>query len=177
MELSTSYATTSRSGGRASEGSAQVREYLAFQVGKELYGVDILRVQEIRGFETPTRIAGATEVVRGVLNLRGVIVPILDLRFSMGLPTDIGVGTVTIVMNLQQRTVGFVVDGVTDVVGLSPAQIQPAPELADGGRGTFIQGLGELSVDGRQQMLILLDADQLLGQLGDSEQALLAVPM
>jgi len=81
------------------------------------------------------------------------------------------------VMNLQQRTVGFVVDGVTDVVGLAPADIQPAPELADGGRGTFIQGLGELKVDGRQQMLILLDADQLLGQLGDSEQALLAVPM
>src|SRR5450830_853317 len=142
MELSTSSSASSRAG-RPSEAAAQVREYLAFQVGKELYGVDILRVQEIRGFETPTRIAGASEVVRGVLNLRGVIVPVLDLRHSMGLPAD----------------------------------IQPAPELADGGRGTFIQGLGELKVEGRQQMLILLDADQLLGQLGDSEQALLAVPM
>lgn len=176
MELSTSSSPSSRAG-RPSEASAQVREYLAFQVGKELYGVDILRVQEIRGFETPTRIAGASEVVRGVLNLRGVIVPVLDLRHSMGLPADIGVGTVTIVMNLKQRTVGFVVDGVTDVVGLAPADIQPAPELADGGRGSFIHGLGELKVDGREQMLILLDADQLLGQLGDSEQALLAVPM
>lgn len=176
MERSISMPSTSRAG-RPTEAATQVREYLAFQVGKELYGVDILRVQEIRGFEMPTRIAGATEVVRGVLNLRGVIVPILDLRHSMGLPADIGVATVTIVMNLKQRTVGFVVDGVTDVVGLAPAQIQPAPELADGGRGTFIQGLGELSVEGRQQMLILLDADQLLGQLGDSEQALLAVPM
>lgn len=175
MELSTSSST--RRSARTGEASAQVREYLAFQVGRELYGVDILRVQEIRGFETPTRIAGATEVVRGVLNLRGVIVPILDLRYSMGLPAEIGVGTVTIVMNLKQRTVGFVVDGVTDVVGLSPADIQPAPELADGGRGAFIQGLGELKVEGREQMLILLDADQLLGQLGDSEQALLAVPM
>ena len=170
MELSTSPSASSRAG-RAGEASTQMREYLAFQVGNELYGVDILRVQEIRGFETPTRIAGATEVVRGV------IVPILDLRHSMGLPAEIGVGTVTIVMNLRQRTVGFVVDGVTDVVGLAPADIQPAPELADGGRGTFIQGLGELKVEGLQQMLILLDADQLLGQLGDSEQALLAVPV
>jgi len=176
MQPSFSTPASSRAA-RPAEASTQVREYLAFQVGQELYGVDILRVQEIRGFETPTRIAGATEVVRGVLNLRGVIVPILDLRHSMGLPADIGVSTVTIVMNLQQRTVGFVVDGVTDVVGLAPANIQPAPELADGGRGTFILGLGELMVEGRQQMLILLDADQLLGQLGDREQALLAMPI
>lgn len=133
-------------------------EYLSFTLGSETYGIDILKVQEIRGYDSVTRIARSPEFVKGVINLRGVIVPILDLRikFQVGEATYHQF-TVVIIIKAGGKVVGMVVDGVSDVVGLLPAEIRPAPELAAVDT-RYITGLA--TVDG--QMLILVDIERLL---------------
>src|SRR5215217_1384188 len=105
-------------------------EYLAFTLGKEEYGIDIQKVSEIRNYEAPTRIASAPDFVKGVLNLRGIIVPIVDMRirFSLGAP-EYGPFTVVIILNIGTRVVGMVVDAVSDVTTLTPDQIKPTPDL------------------------------------------------
>lgn len=138
------------------------RECLSFRLGAEEYGIDILSVQEIRSYEVPTRIAGASEVMSGVLNLRGVIVPIFDLRQRLGLPAAFDASTVTVVLNLGGRTVGAVVDSVSDVMELSAEQIKPAPAFNGQINAAYITGLGCIPQEGGQRMLILLDAEQLL---------------
>src|ERR1022692_1377471 len=107
-----------------------IREFLAFKLGAEEYGIDILRVQEIRSYEEPTRIANAPAFVKGVVNLRGVIVPIIDMRMRFNLE-QVGYEsfTVVIVLNIGRRVVGMVVDGVSDVITLTPAQLRPVPEF------------------------------------------------
>ncbi|MDI4635913.1 chemotaxis protein CheW [Pelomonas sp. V22] len=141
-------------------------EYLSFRLGQEEYGIEILLVQEIRGYEPATRIAGAPEYVHGVLNLRGVIVPIVDLRLKLGLAAEFDPFTVTVVMNLGGRTVGAVVDAVADVLELLPAQIQPAPEFSSSLRATHITGLGTVRQGSLDRMLILLDIAALLSDDG-----------
>src|SRR5512137_1011269 len=110
--------------------ASQGRELLTFTLGSEEYGIDILKVQEIRGYDTVTHIANAPEFIKGVINLRGVIVPIVDMRikFKVGEPTY-NEFTVVIIMNVLEKIVGMVVDGVSDVVALSQEQIKPAPEM------------------------------------------------
>ena len=134
-------------------------EYLAFTLGKEEYGVHILKVQEIRGYETVTRIANAPEFIKGVVNLRGIIVPIVDMRikFNLGTPTY-DQFTVVIILNVGGRVVGMVVDSVSDVITLSPEQIKPAPEMGTALNTDYLIGLG--TVD--QRMLILVDIDKLM---------------
>lgn len=137
---------------------AQERELLTFKLSEEHYGIDILKVQEIRGYESVTRIANAPAFVKGVINLRGNIVPIVDMRIRFGLPrAEYDRFTVVIILNVGARVVGIVVDGVSDVVRLSPAQIQPGPAMAviD---ASCITGLGTLD----DRMLILLDIDALI---------------
>ncbi|BDV43638.1 chemotaxis protein CheW [Geotalea uraniireducens] len=136
------------------------REYLTFTLGNEEYGMDILKVQEIRGYDAVTRIANAPEFLKGVINLRGVIVPIVDMRikFNLGTPTY-DEFTVVIIMNVLGRVVGMVVDGVSDVVTLAAEQIRPAPELGAGLDTRYITGLGTQN----GQMLILVDIEQLMG--------------
>lgn len=113
----------------ASEPSGQ--EFLVFTLGDEEYGIDILKVQEIRGYDQVTRIANTPAVIKGVTNLRGVIVPIVDLRIKFSqVDVDYNDNTVVIVLNLGQRVVGIVVDGVSDVLSLTAEQIRPAPEFA-----------------------------------------------
>jgi len=146
--------------------SARPREYLTFRLGEEEYGIDILKVQEIRGYEQPTRIANAPHFVKGVVNLRGVIVPIVDLRLKFGLGSaEYNDFTVVIILNLGTRVVGAVVDSVSDVMELSPEQIREAPEIDSGVDASYITGLGTLN----DRMLILLAIDQLMGA---SEMAL-----
>ncbi|NVM78616.1 purine-binding chemotaxis protein CheW [Duganella sp. SG902] len=139
--------------------ATNVGEYLAFTLGKEEYGIDIQKVSEIRSYETPTRIANAPEFVKGVVNLRGIIVPIVDMRikFNLGTPTY-DQFTVVIILNIGHRVVGMVVDRVSDVTTLTPDQIKPAPEIGSAMNTEHIVGLG--TIDDR--MLILVDIDKLM---------------
>ena len=139
---------------------ASIREFLAFKLGEEEYGIDILRVQEIRSFEPPTRIANTLRHVLGVVNLRGVIVPIIDLRLRFNLePVRYDTFTVVIVLNLGQRVIGMVVDGVSDVVSLTPEQMRPVPEFTSSIGSDHLLALGSIGA----RMLILLDIEQLMG--------------
>jgi purine-binding chemotaxis protein CheW len=151
-----------------SKATAEVREYLTFSLGAEEYAVDILKVQEIRGYEAVTHIANTPAFIKGVINLRGVIVPIVDLRIKFGTAEPAyDQFTVVIVLNVLGRVVGAVVDSVSDVVNLSAEQVRPAPEL--GAVDTrYLTGLG--TIDSR--MLIIVDIERLLSsaemQLFDS---------
>ena len=114
----------------AASATAQAGEYLTFRLGEEEYGIDILRVQEIRSYEAPTRIANAPPFIKGVVNLRGVIVPIIDLRLKLGCSSaEYNAFTVVIVLNLRGRVVGVIVDSVSDVLQLDRDHIKPAPEM------------------------------------------------
>lgn len=138
---------------------AENREFLVFSLGDEEYAIDILKVQEIRGYENVTRIANAPDFIKGVTNLRGVIVPIVDLRIKFHLDNvEYGGQTVVIVVNVADRIVGIVVDGVSDVMTLTPDQIKPAPEFGVTLSSDFLSGLGSLD----DRMLVLVDIDKLL---------------
>jgi len=137
-------------------------EYLSFRLGAEEYGIDILRVQEIRGFEQPTRLAGAPESMCGVLNLRGVIVPIIDLRVHFGIEARRDALTVTVVLNMNRQTVGVVVDSVSDVVAFGGDQIQPVPAFNDTIDTGHITGIATLGQGESERMLILVDIEQLV---------------
>lgn len=140
------------------------REYLTFRLGAEEYGIDILKVQEIRGYEPPTRIANAPPFIKGVVNLRGVIVPIVDLRIKFGLgEARYDAFTVTIVLNVLGRVVGVVVDSVSDVLELAPAQVKPAPEFNALLDASYITGLGTIGEGESARMLILVDIEKLMG--------------
>ncbi|MBV8604034.1 MAG: chemotaxis protein CheW [Pelomonas sp.] len=134
------------------------RQFLTFRVSAEEYGLDILRVQEIRSYEAPTRIAHAPPFVKGVINLRGVIVPIVDLRLRLGQPAEYNGFTVVIVLNVGHRVVGVVVDSVSDVLELDAESIRPAPELGGALDARFITGLGQLA----ERLLILLDIEAMI---------------
>ena len=134
-------------------------EFLTFRLGAEEYGIDILRVQEIRSYEQPTRIANAPAFIKGVVNLRGVIVPIVDLRLKLGCATaEYNSFTVVIVLNVKGRVVGAVVDSVSDVLELAGDAVKPAPEMNSAVDVTFITGIGNVS----DRMLILMDIEALM---------------
>jgi purine-binding chemotaxis protein CheW len=134
-------------------------EVLSFRLGREEYGVNILNVQEIRGYDAVTRIANAPDFVKGVVNLRGIIVPIIDMRIKFGMPSPTYDDfTVVIIINTGGRVVGMVVDSVSDVSTLEGEQIKPAPEIRAGVATEHIVGIG--AVDDR--MMILLDIDRLM---------------
>jgi len=134
-------------------------EFLTFRLGAEEYGIDILKVQEIRSYEQPTRIANAPHFVKGVVNLRGVIVPIVDLRLKLGCETaDYNSFTVVIVLNVKGRVVGAVVDSVSDVLELKADTIRPAPEMASAIDEGYITGIGSIN----DRMLILMDIESLM---------------
>ncbi|MDH4391651.1 MAG: chemotaxis protein CheW [Aquabacterium sp.] len=139
------------------------REVLSFKLGAEEYGIDILKVQEIRGYEPPTRIANAPSFMKGVVNLRGVIVPIVDMRTRFMLDdVKYDAFTVVIILNVVGRTVGIVVDSVSDVLELRPEQIKPAPEFNGSVDATHITGLGTVKTGDDERMLILLEIEQMM---------------
>lgn len=137
-----------------------VSEYLTFTLGSEEYGIDILRVQEIRGYDAVTKIANAPAFIKGVINLRGVIVPIVDLRVRFELANiEYNQFTVVIILNVLNRTIGIVVDGVSDVVALTADAIKPPPEFGTTFDTQYLMGLGTIN----EHMLILVDIEKLLG--------------
>jgi len=138
---------------------AKALEFLAFTLGQEEYGIDIQKVQELRGYDTVTRIANAPEHIKGVVNLRGIIVPIIDMRikFNLGTPTY-DQFTVVIILNMASRVMGMVVDSVSDVITLSPEQVKPAPEMGSVLDTDYLIGLGTLD----DRMLILVDIEKLM---------------
>jgi purine-binding chemotaxis protein CheW len=148
--------TENKTGG--ADGSAG-GEYLTFTLGHEEYGMDILKVQEIRGYDAVTAIANTPSFIKGVINLRGIIVPIIDLRIKFNLGNvDYNELTVVIILSLSTRVVGVVVDSVSDVLTLSHEQIKAAPSLSTSLDTRYIMGLG--TVD--QRMLILVDIEKLM---------------
>jgi purine-binding chemotaxis protein CheW len=150
--------------GGARSDRAHGGEYLTFRLGQEEYGIDILRVQEIRSYEPPTRIANAPAFIKGVVNLRGVIVPIIDLRLKLGCDSAEYNGfTVVIVLNVKGRVVGVVVDSVSDVLELGKDQIKPAPELSSSVDAGYITGIGAVKSGEAERMLILVDIEALMG--------------
>ena len=156
-------ASAAGSAGRTSQGG----EFLTFRLGAEEYGIDILRVQEIRSYEQPTRIANAPSFIKGVVNLRGVIVPIIDLRLKLGCDSaEYNTFTVVVVLNVRGRVVGAVVDSVSDVLELSKEEIKPAPELSSSVDASFITGIGTVKngQGGKEvhRMLILMDIEGLM---------------
>ena len=140
-------------------GNATSGEYLTFTLGPEEYGMDILKVQEIRGYDAVTKIANAPDFIKGVINLRGVIVPIVDLRikFRLGDPTY-DQFTVVIILNIGKRVMGIVVDGVSDVIQLNADNLRPAPEFGSILDTRYILGLG--TVD--ERMIIIVDIEKLM---------------
>ena len=146
--------------GKTSEGApAGAREYLTFRLDQEEYGIDILKVQEIRGYEPPTRIANAPEFIKGIVNLRGTIVPIVDMRLKFNCANaEYNNFTVVIILNLRTRVVGIVVDSVSDVMELSPDNIKAAPDIESVIDNGCILGLGSVG----ERMLILLDIEKLM---------------
>ena len=139
--------------------AAGQHEFLSFTLGQEEYGIDILKVQEIRSYEQPTTIANAPDFIKGVVNLRGIIVPIVDMRIKFRLSeAQYNELTVVIVLNVAGRVVGMVVDGVSDVVRLTGEQIRPAPDFSSSFDVKYITGLG--TVD--ERMLILVDIERLM---------------
>ena len=139
--------------------SAGAREYLTFRLDQEEYGIDILKVQEIRGYEPPTRVADAPNFIKGEVNLRRTIVPIVDMRLKFNCANaEYNSFTVVIVLNLRQRIVGIVVDSVSDVMELPPENLRPAPDLDSGIDSGAVLGLGSLG----DRMLILLDIERLM---------------
>lgn len=136
-----------------------LEEFLTFTLGAEEYAIDILKVQEIRGYEEPTVIANSPPFIKGVVNLRGTIVPIVDLRIKF----DVGVVeytpfTVVIILNVGGRVVGMVVDAVSEVAALSDEQIRPAPEFSSAVDTRYIRGLATIE----ERMLIVVDIEKLM---------------
>jgi len=142
-------------------------QFLTFTLGDEEYGVDILRVQEIREWEPVSRIPNVPSYEKGVINLRGAIVPIIDLRDRFGLPvTAYTPLTVVIVLQLRQEdrqpVVGFVVDQVSDVVDIATEIMSPPPEFGVGVNTRFLRGLATVG----QRMIMLLEIDRVLPHQG-----------
>ncbi|MCX7173301.1 MAG: chemotaxis protein CheW [Proteobacteria bacterium] len=143
----------------AAEDGGHAQEYLTFTLGPEEYAIDILKVQEIRGYDAVTTIANAPAFIKGVVNLRGTIVPIVDLRIKFGIGNvEYTPFTVVIILNISGRVVGIVVDSVSDVTMLRQEQIRATPEFASTVDTKFILGLGALE----ERMLIVVDIERLM---------------
>ncbi|HXE37226.1 MAG TPA: chemotaxis protein CheW, partial [Azonexus sp.] len=148
-----------QAGAVAGESDQVASEYLTFTLGSEEYAIDILKVQEIRGYEPPTLIANAPAFIKGVINLRGIIAPVVDLRIKFNLgKIEYTPFTVVIILNVAGRVVGAVVDAVSDVISLTPAQIRPAPDFSGSFDTKYILGLA--AQDSR--MMIVTDIERLM---------------
>jgi len=135
------------------------RQYLTFQLGDEFYGVNILKVQEIKGYTDVTRIPNTPDYMKGVLNLRGTIVPIINLRMKFGMEQiDHTSFTVIVVVVVQERVMGMIVDAVSDVLTMGPDNMKPAPELGTNVDTSFIDGIATMA----DQLVTLLDLDRVL---------------
>jgi len=138
---------------------SSLREFLTFRLGEEEYGIEILKVQEIRGYDAVTSIANTPDFIKGIINLRGTIVPIIDMRIKLGLKTvEYDQFTVVIILNVATHVIGLVVDAVSDVTLLAAEQIRPAPDLGMTLNTTYITGLGTID----HRMIILVDIEKFM---------------
>ncbi|WP_343593714.1 chemotaxis protein CheW [Paracidovorax wautersii] len=154
-----SFNLSQRSAAGAAAAANAPAEFLTFRLGQEEYGIDILRVQEIRSYEQPTRMAHAPEFIKGVIDLRGVIVPIVDLRVKLHCPqADYTDFTVVIILNVGGTVIGAVVDAVADVVALAEESIKPAPQFESQIDAAFVRGIATVG----ERMLIVVDIESLL---------------
>jgi purine-binding chemotaxis protein CheW len=142
----------------AASASKAAKQFLTFRIGGEEYGMDILKVQEIRSYEAPTRVAHAPSFVKGVINLRGVIVPIMDMRIKLGCDAQYNGFTVVIVMNIGNRVLGMVADSVSDVLELEADQIRAASEISAAIDSRHVTGIGKIG----ERILILLDIQSMV---------------
>ena len=148
-----------KTGSSMTSSAPHALEFLSFTLGQEEYGIDIQKVQELRGYDAVTRIANAPEHIKGVVNLRGIIVPIIDMRIKFNLGTPVyDQFTVVIILNIASRVMGMVVDSVSDVITLKPEQIKPAPTMGSALDTEYLMGLGTIE----ERMLILIDLDRLM---------------
>ncbi|HZX81477.1 MAG TPA: chemotaxis protein CheW [Lysobacter sp.] len=150
-----------------------VGEYLTFTLGQEEYGVEILKVQEIRGYDSVTRLPGAPDFIKGAINLRGTIVPVVDMRIKFELPqVSYDDTTVMVVLNVADRIVGVVVDSVSDVIALQASQLRPTPDLGSAIDRKFLTGIGVVD----ERMLVLLDIERLMtsSEMGLVDEAIAA---
>lgn len=155
--------TTTHAAAASQLGQADARELLVFGLGKEEYAIDIGLVQEIRGYGAVTRIASAPAFLKGFIHLRGSIVPLVDLRISLGQAEPAyDASTVVIILIFAHGATGIVVDRVADVVQLAPAQIKPPPQLHGSAMAGHVTAIGTLD----ERMLIVLDMDSLLSGMG-----------
>jgi purine-binding chemotaxis protein CheW len=144
------------------------REFLTCRLGEETYGIDILKVQEIRELEAVTRVPRVASFVRGVINLRGAIVPIVDLGLMFGFPEPIGLEKAsTIVLHVDRRMVGLVVQSVSDVLALAEDEILPAPDLGDRAVAHAIWGIGTRHEANQSESgsILLIDVEHLLARI------------
>lgn len=159
METTPSQSMATGAGLPSGQTSVASGEYLTLQLGSEEYAIDILRVQEIRSYEQPIQMVNSPSFIKGVINLRGVIVPIVDLRLKLSMPTaEYNDFTVVIILNIRGTVIGAVVDGVSDVVTLDAKVVRPAPQFESTIDVRFILGLANLG----ERMLIVMDMDALL---------------
>ena len=139
--------------------TADAGQYLTLRLGEEDYAIDIMRVQEIRSYEEPTRMANSPSFIKGVINLRGVIVPIIDLRMKLNISkVDYTEFTVVIILNIKGVVTGAVVDAVSDVVTLDAQMIKPAPQFESAVDARFILGIANVG----ERMLIVMNMETLL---------------
>lgn len=137
------------------------REVLVFVLGKEEYGVDILKVQEIRGYEKVTALPAAPDYLKGVVNLRGTIVPVIDLRVKFGMANPAYDSmTVVVILRIAARVIGIVVDGVSDVIRLAPRDVKPAPQLGSLVDASYLAGVATLDA----RMILLVDIEKFLSR-------------
>ena len=153
----------------AMRAAAAPTQIISFAIGNDQYGVDIMAVREIKGWSEITHLPRQPDAVRGVLNLRGAIVPIIDLRcrFGQGL-TEASSIHVVIIVQVGARQVGLLADRVLDIVSFDPSQVQPVPKIAQASRIDFLSGL----VTVESAMIALIDLHNLLSvPVGDAERA------
>jgi purine-binding chemotaxis protein CheW len=142
-----------------SESAPNGSQFLTFNLGEELYGVDILRVQEIKGYTAVTKIPNTPSYIKGVLNLRGTIVPIVELRTKFGMPTiEYTMFTVIIVVVVKEKVMGLVVDAVSDVLDIDKKEVQAPPNFGARINVSFMNGIGKSG----DKLVTLLDIDRML---------------
>ncbi|MBH0206617.1 MAG: purine-binding chemotaxis protein CheW [Nitrospira sp.] len=142
-----------------SESATNGRQFLTFNLGEELYGVDILRVQEIKGYTAVTKIPNTPSYIKGVLNLRGTIVPIVELRTKFGMPTiEYTMFTVIVVVVVKDKVMGLVVDAVSDVLDIDKKDVQAPPNFGARINVSFMNGIGKSG----DKLVTLLDIDRML---------------
>ena len=149
--------------------NAASTEFISFAIGDEQYGVDIMAVREIKEWSGVTQLPNQPDYMRGVLNLRGVMVPIIDLRcrFGQGL-TDATPVHVVIVVNVDGKTIGLLADRVLDIVSVEGTQVQPVPQVSRGSQANFLSGL--VTIEGA--MIALINLDNLMSEQSENEAVL-----